>query len=169
MNLSSLFQFIIGFFLGVFLLAGGTAGLAYVFFSRMAGSPPKPIFSEEKLQQPSATETVKSPAPSTVSTTAAEAPKGEKAPEEPPSEKPVTEKEDLPSGAYKARVTWSTGLSLREEPRVESNRLGGVDYNTEIIVLKQSDDGGWQKIRMTGNGQEGWIKAGNIEKIGVER
>ncbi|CCQ61355.1 hypothetical protein CWATWH0401_2419 [Crocosphaera watsonii WH 0401] len=47
-RLSGVFQFLLGFFLGIFLLVGGTASLAYVVFSRMSANPEKPTFAEEK-------------------------------------------------------------------------------------------------------------------------
>jgi hypothetical protein len=70
----------------------------------------------------------------------------------------------LPQGAYKGRVTWSSGLSLRADPNSSANRVGGVDYNSELIILETSQDGQWQKVRVANGSQEGWIKAGNIKK-----
>ncbi|XTZ11456.1 MAG: SH3 domain-containing protein, partial [cyanobacterium endosymbiont of Rhopalodia inflata] len=74
-------------------------------------------------------------------------------------------KEDLPSGAYKASVIWPNGLSLRAEPGEDAQRIGGLDYKDEVIILKTSLDGGWQNVRLSGNAQEGWVKAGNVQKI----
>jgi hypothetical protein len=80
-----------------------------------------------------------------------------------PETKPETE--DLPAGAYQAKVTWSTGLSLRSEPSTDAERIGGVDYNAELIILSTSNDNQWQKVRVPSSGQEGWVKSGNVEKI----
>jgi hypothetical protein len=154
-RLSSLLQFVLGFFLGVFLLLGGTAALGFVFLSRMTAPPPKPIFAEEKEKpvaekpqpSPTATAEIENPQPTE---TVAEAEKEEN-------------KEELPPGAYQARVTWSEGLSLRATPGQDAERIGGVGYNSQLIILKTQ--GQWQQVRLPGSGQEGWIKAGNVEKV----
>ncbi len=156
-RLSSLFQFILGFFLGVFILAGGTAALGFIFFSRMAAPPPKPVFAEETKEKQ--TTEKKSPLP-----TKTETPVAKSQPETAPQEK-EQKKEQLPAGAYKAKVTWPEGLSLRDQPGIDANRIGGLMYNNEIIVLETSSDGGWQKVRVPGSGQEGWVRGGNIAKI----
>ncbi|PHK16786.1 peptide-binding protein, partial [Nostoc linckia z13] len=70
----------------------------------------------------------------------------------------------LPSGAYRGRVTWAEGLSLRAQPNQDGERIGGVGFNQKIIVLEESEDKAWQKIRLEDSGQEGWVKAGNTEK-----
>ena len=159
-RLSGFFQFIIGFFLGVLLLAGGAAAIGFVFFSRFNAPPPKPIFAEEKESektsannQPAASQ----PEKSTISK--------EKTEPKPTASAQNTEEEALPSGSYKARVTWSTGLSLRSRPSRGAERIGGVDYNTELIILEKSRDGEWEKVRLVNGTQEGWVKAGNVEKL----
>ena len=73
--------------------------------------------------------------------------------------------EPLEPGTYKARVTWEQGLSLRAEPGASGERIGGLDYNQQIIVLEESSDKNWQRVRIADSDREGWIKAGNIEKI----
>lgn len=165
-RLSGLFQFVLGFLLGVVLLAGGTAALGFVFFSRMAAPPPKPLFDAEKQEKDKdAKKPLAKASPTQTETTqkAQEEPvKEESKPEPSPEEK---EEEKLPAGAYKATVNWSEGLSLRDEAGPDANRIGGVMYNDEIIVLETSSDGQWQKIRLAGGEQEGWIKAGNIQKL----
>jgi hypothetical protein len=40
-----------------------------------------------------------------------------------------------------------------------------VGFNQKIIILEESEDKGWQKIRLEGSEQEGWVKAGNTEKV----
>lgn len=152
-GLSSFFQFILGFFLGIALLLGGTAALGYIVFTRMATSPEKPVFAEEKekTKEVSAKKTVK-PSKTDVN------------PSPTPQASPEAEKEELPAGAYKARVTWSDGLSLRGNPSSEAERIGGLGYNARVIIL--STEGQWQKVRIPSSGQEGWIKSGNVEKIG---
>lgn len=153
-RLSGVFQFLLGFFLGIFLLVGGTASLAYVVFSRMNANPEKPMFAEEKPPETTATTETSS---DTKTQPVAEVVAKESVIEE--------EREDLPNGAYRAKVTWSTGLSLRSQPASDAERIGGVEYNTELIILKTSADGGWQQVRLPGSQREGWVKAGNVAKI----
>lgn len=161
-RLSGLLQFILGFLLGVSLLAGGTAALGFVFFTRMAAPPPKPLFGAEKPEKEQ--NTAKQP---TAKASPAKTETKQQAPKEKPSPKPSPEetKEDLPPGAYKATVTWPEGLSIRDKAGPDATRIGGIMYNDEIIVLETTADGGWQRIRIVGGTQEGWIKAGNIQKV----
>ncbi len=145
------FQFIIGFFIGLTLLIGGVAGIGYYFLKDMLQSPAKPTFAEEKPKEKpktikSKTEPKTTTKKETVTTPTAKA------------------EEKLPQGAYKATVTWSGGLSLRSEPSIDSERVGGVDYNRELVILQTSNDGKWQKIRTVDGNVEGWIKAGNVKK-----
>lgn len=142
MSISGFFQFILGFFLGVGILTGSAAGVAFLLFSKMTIAPEKPVFSEEK--------TVAKTEPS----------------ETQKQSKTVFDKEnELESNAYRARVTWPDGLVLRGGPTVRAVRLGGLSYNSEVIVLEHSQDKEWQKIRIPQSNRQGWIKSGNIEKI----
>ncbi len=151
MSISGFFQLIIGFLLGSTLFAAGVAGGLYLFFGGMSQSPPKPVFSEEKPvvtdNKPSSTQENGDTTNNTIET--------EKS-------NPV-ESEKLPEGAYRARVIWEEGLKLRAEPSKDAQRVGGVEYNWELIIL--SENGAWQKVRIPSSGQEGWIKAGNVERI----
>ena len=160
-RLSGVFQFLLGFFLGILLLVGGTASLAYVVFSRMSANPERPTFAEEKPSE----ETAKTKTEPTANKDASSQPVEEVAVRETFIEE---EKEDLPNGAYRAKVTWSTGLSLRSQPDSDAERIGGVEYNSELIVLKTSADGDWQQVRLPGSQQEGWVKAGNVAKVEEE-
>lgn len=164
MKISGLIQFILGFILGCVLLIGGTSSIAYLMLTRMSANPPKPVFSEEQPKKPTTPESKDNKPVATNSETKPETkPSKEKTAEKPP-EKPE-EEEKLEPGAYKAKVTWSTGLSLRAEPNPEAERIGGVAYNQNIIILEESPDKQWQKIRFPNSQQTGWIKAGNIEKV----
>jgi Bacterial SH3 domain len=149
-RLSGFLQFIIGFFLGVVLVAGASAAVAYVVLSKMSTPPDKPLFAEEKKQQALAKKAA-TPQPNQTATN------------------PVTEVKglaDIPTGTYQAFVSWPKGLSLRAEPSIESARLGSLGYKAEVMILGTSDDGNWQKVKVISTNQEGWIKAGNIEKVG---
>ncbi|MGB7439522.1 MAG: SH3 domain-containing protein [Coleofasciculaceae cyanobacterium] len=153
MSLSGIAQFIIGFLLGIFILVGGSAATAYYFFTKLAVVPPKPIFPEEVPKDGSVAKQEGSqqkpdqnqPQPSTT-------------PSQPAQPK-------LEPGAYKARVTWPEGLSLRDSPSLDANRIGGIAYNREIIIIKDSDDKKWQQIRIPESQQEGWVKAGNVRRV----
>lgn len=152
MSISGFFQLIIGFLLGSTLFAAGVAGGLYLFFGGMSQSPAKPVFSEEK------------PAVVTDNKPLSTQENGDKTNNTMETEKPnPVESEKLPEGAYLARVIWKEGLKLRAEPSKDAERVGGVEYNWELIIL--SENGEWQKVRIPSSGQEGWIKAGNVEKI----
>lgn len=160
MSMSGFFQFVIGFVLGIIFFSAGIAGGAYLFLTKVAVNPSKPVFSEEKTT-PTPVKSTDNSAQTTKSISAqtktAETPIKE--------EKEEAKPEKLPTGAYRAKVTWSTGLSLRAEPDKNAERIGGIGYNSEIIILNTSEDDNWQRVRLPGSGQEGWIKAGNVEKI----
>lgn len=140
MSWSGLAKFLIGFFMGVFLLVTAGSAVAFFLLTRLAATPPKPIFAEELPKQQTG---VSSPQPSTAPS---------------PQQK-------LEPGAYKARVTWREGLSLRAEPSVSANKIAGIKYNQPVVVVKESDDKNWQKVRVVDGSQEGWVKAGNIERV----
>jgi outer membrane biosynthesis protein TonB len=171
-SFSVLLQFILGFFVGILLLVSGTTALAYVVFYRLNTSPPKPIFVEETPKKSEKTSKIKSKTQQKTKKSeeksqekiAAQQPQASPGIEEEKKEK-EEKKEDLPSGAYKASVIWPSGLSLRAEPDQDAQRIGGIDYEAELIILKTSLDGDWQNVRLSQNGQEGWVKAGNVQKI----
>jgi Bacterial SH3 domain len=71
----------------------------------------------------------------------------------------------LPAGAYEGRVTQEIGLILRTGPEIGSGQTGGVEYNERVVVLETSGDNAWQKIRLS-SGKEGWVRGGNVEKLG---
>ncbi len=159
MSMSGFFQFVIGFVLGIIFFSAGIAGGAYWFLTKVAVNPSKPIFSEEKPTP----EVVKSTDNTSGATSSTASQTSTSKNTEVKKEEPL--QEQLPSGAYRARVTWSTGLSLRAEPSKSAERIGGIGYNWEIIILSTSNDKNWQKVRIPSSGQEGWVKAGNVQKI----
>ncbi len=153
MSLSGIFKFLVGFIIGILFLAICGVGAAYYFWTRLSITPEKPIFAEERVK--------KSPPLKKASLSQPSKPKASSQPSPTPSQPSVKE---LPPGAYKARVTWPEGLSLRDAPTLNSNRIGGVAANQQVFVLKLSDDGKWQQVRVVEGNQEGWIKTGNTEK-----
>ena len=158
MTISSFFQFIIGFILGVIFFSTGIAGTAYLYLTITGANPAKPTFPEEKQKKVAEEQPPPSSANNNKSSQANSSSKSQ-------SETKPEKQDDLPSGAYRAKVTWSTGLSLRSGPSTDAERIGGVEYDWEVIILGYSDDREWQQIRMPDSGQEGWVKAGNVAKI----
>jgi len=156
MSLSGIAKFIIGFILGIVILLAGGAAVGYYFFTKLSVNPAKPIFAEEQAKS-------SGKSPDAAKKPAASPQKPKPSPSPTPSESP--EPEALPPGAYEARVTWPEGLSLRDSPSLNANRIGGIAYNKEIIILKESDDKKWQRVRLSGSEQEGWVKAGNVERV----
>ena len=150
--ISSMFQFILGFVLGVSLIAAGVAGGAYYYFKKVSSSvPKKPIYTSgtpkiasSENQQTAVVETEQESKPQ-------------------PEVTPVVQN-TVPEGAYYANVTWPQGLSLRAEPSINAQRIGGIGYNARILILKDSQDKKWQRVQLPGTKQEGWVKAGNIKR-----
>lgn len=175
MSFSGLVKFLIGFIIAIALMIGAGVAAALYFVTKLTAPPPKPIFANDKPVVKAQAMTAKSqskptsmpnkPAATTpTSSTASTTLSGEQAsatatPSDTPSPKP------LEPGAYRGRVTWSKGLSLRGGPNLESERIGGVAYNQNIVVLGESDDKKWLKIRVEDGDTEGWVKAGNIERV----
>ncbi|MDJ0531138.1 MAG: SH3 domain-containing protein [Xenococcaceae cyanobacterium MO_207.B15] len=150
-------QFVLGFILGISIIGvvAGSAGLYY--FARMSYVlPKKPVYEEETA--PKTEIVIETPEESlTVS---------EDIPIFPPEPEPEPEPIEpaIPENAYFAVVTWPQGLSLRAEPTINSARIGGIAYNTKILILEESSDKKWQRVRLLGNQQEGWVKGGNTKK-----
>ncbi|MBN3870523.1 MULTISPECIES: SH3 domain-containing protein [unclassified Nostoc] len=163
--LSGLTKFILGFLLAIAVLIGGGGAVALYFMNRTGIAPAKPIFSNDspsvkakapKTTQPGGGKPALTPGTQTQSSPTSAPTESPKAT---PSPKP------LPSGAYRGRVSWREGLSLRSQPNQEAEKIGGVGFNQKIIVLEENDDKSWQKIRLEDSQQEGWVKAGNTEKV----
>jgi uncharacterized protein YgiM (DUF1202 family) len=160
MTLAGVAKFVLGVSLAIAILMGSSVLVAVYFMYRVTTHPPKPVFANEKVTKkvqnlPQA----KTTEPKTLSATQ-------------PDEQPISSKnsssQPLTPGTYKARVIWQQGLSLRTEPSQDAERIGGLEYNQQIVVLEESADKSWQKVRLT-DGEEGWIKTGNIERIQTEQ
>lgn len=162
MTLAGVAKFVLGVSLALAILAGGSAAVALYFMYRVTTHPPKPTFANELNQKPKA-----APAPEKQvqpeMSNPARAARAESTSEEADSETNSTE--SLAPGTYRARVSWEKGLSLRAEPGAGAERIGGLEYNQQIVVLEESPDKNWQRVRLSDSDREGWIKAGNIEKI----
>jgi hypothetical protein len=165
--ISNLFKFILGFLLAMAILVGSGVATALYFMNRSALAPPKPVYANDSPQVKA--QAPKTPAPNAQATSQPDSATPEATPTPTPTatEKPQTDEatKPLPPGAFPARVTWSQGLSLRSEPKAESERVGGAGFNQKVIVLEESDDKVWKKIRIEGSNQEGWVKAGNLQQV----
>jgi hypothetical protein len=124
-----------------FVAAGGVIAVRYIV-TQIATAPPRPAFTNDP--QPGAI----APAPAVIAPVPAA-----------PAPSP------LPPGAYRARVTQPIGLVLRSAPNRSGARLGSVDYNDRVIVLGNSPDQRWQRVRLGETGPEGWVRSGNTRRI----
>lgn len=152
MRWSNLVKLLLGVILAIAILTGAGVATALYFMFKVTTPPPKPIFANDK---PSLTH-------SPDSKTAKRTPSPAKRPTTPNST--TSSSKPLEPGTYKARVTWSQGLSLRSEPNLDAERTGSATYNQLVVVLGESPDKNWQRVRLENGEQEGWIKAGNIQK-----
>lgn len=143
MNFYSLFKILVGFILAILLLAGASAAAVLYFAAQLTKLPEKPIFPNEK---PIAQKVTTSPKPTPTTNTNSPTP--------------------LEPGAYRAMVAEPIGLILRDTPNRDANRIGGVSYQEEVVVLEETPDKKWQKIRVDdGSDRTGWVSGGNTEAI----
>ncbi|AUS99055.1 peptide-binding protein [Nostoc sp. CENA543] len=155
---SGLLKFILGFLLAIAVLVGSGVAVALYFMNRTSIPPARPIYAND-----SPTVATPTPKKTNVKTTST----SKTSPNPTPSPTPISTEtpEALPPGAYKGRVTWSEGVSLRAAAQQDAERVGSVAFNEQVIVLEANQDKSWVKIRTEGSKQEGWLKIGNIEKV----
>lgn len=171
MKLASVLQFLLGFAIGIALLVGTGAATAYYFFTRLSALPPKPEFPPQPETVVPVGETAATATVATATEAAVVAPSPASEPEPaPPEEEPVaaqpeTIQERFGEDAYRARVTWPQGLSLRASPTLQASRVGGIYYNDEVVAIGLSTDGRWQKVYIPASGQQAWVKAGNVARF----
>ncbi|MGB3507833.1 MAG: SH3 domain-containing protein [Microcoleaceae cyanobacterium] len=144
MNFYGFFKFLVGFILAILLLAGASAAAVLYFAAKLTKLPEKPIFPNE---QPVAQKVSTSPK---VTSAAAN----------------TTSSNELEPGAYRAVVTEPIGLILRDTASRDANRIGGISYQEEVVVLEETPDKRWQKVRVNdGSDRTGWVSGGNTEAI----
>ena len=161
-HLSTTIQFILGFVLGIGLIAGVSGAAIYAYYQKMSISPKKPVFSQAR-----SSESVADLADDSTDIEPLESSAMEAEPEVIESdtvEEEVPAEPELPPNAYRAVVTWPQGLSLRSEPSINAGRTGGIGADASIIILEESADGKWQRVRLPWSGQEGWVKGGNTQR-----
>jgi hypothetical protein len=159
MSVSGLAKFVLGFFVGILILAAAGGAITLYMLNKLTTPPPKPIFAEELPKQKPVSKNLTKSKTAYVSLQ-----KQASVPSPAPSTTPSPEKQ-LEPGAYKARVKWRSGLSMRSQPSFDSEKVGGIGYNQPVVVLKESDDKVWQQVRVEDSNLEGWIKAGNLERV----
>lgn len=161
-RISATAQFILGFVIGISLIAGVTGSLVFAYYRQMSVLPKKPVFPESVESSPSEEEidsaTAIEPLESNINLEEAVA----EIPEPEPEPEPQLE---LPPNSYYATVTWPQGLSLRAEPSIDADRIGGIEFESKIIILEASNDGKWQLVMLPWNQQQGWVKGGNTKKV----
>lgn len=166
---SATVQFILGFVLGISIIAGISGTIIFAYYTKMSKLPKKPVFSTATEQTaPSDQADIEPIEPSKpLESTTSDNPELEAETQTTPTaeEKNQDAEVELPPNAYRAVVTWPEGLSLRAEPGADAERIGGIENKATIIILEDSADGKWQRVRLPWNDQEGWIKGGNIEKL----
>ncbi|MEB3339053.1 MAG: SH3 domain-containing protein [Leptolyngbyaceae bacterium] len=150
MSWSGFLSLIVGFLLAIALLLGGAVAGARFFMIKLTAPPPKPIFANDNPKKPPPkSPTVTNTKPAMIAQPSAT-----------PKPKP-----SLAPGSYKARVVSSIGLVLRDNPSFDAGQIGGIDFNEPVIVLEESSDKIWQKVRVEGDSaREGWVKAGNTKR-----
>lgn len=156
--ISNFFKFILGFTLAIAVLLGSGITIALYFFNRTTILPEKPIFANDPSQLKSKKQKINQ-----AKATSTSKPKSNSKSNPKPTPKPTPT--SLPPGAYLARVTWPQGLSIRAQPALGAKNVGGIPVNQKVIILQTSQDKRWQKIRVEGSSQEGWVKAGNTKRI----
>lgn len=148
MSLSGLSKLVLGILLAAGILFGAGVALTRYLLERLATPPPRPVFANDPSPAP-VSPVAATPSPAAPPDTAA-----------PPS----PETSPSPTDGYAARVTQPIGLILRDQPSREAGRIGGIEFNQPLTVLEDSPDGSWQRVRL-GNGAEGWVRAGNTERL----
>lgn len=139
-----------GFLLAIALLGAGSYYAAQYLIAQFTLPPPKPVFPNDKLAIPK---------PASAAKPVAAKPTPQPSPSPSPSPKPTE-----PAG-YRARITLSSGLNLRDKPNRDSTRVGGISYNGRVVVLEESQDKEWQRVRIEEGDLEGWIKSGYTERL----
>ena len=166
--LSQMTQFILGFLLGVTLLAGSAVGAAYYYFKKVSANiPEKPVYTAEttstEVNNNSSQIEVESAFSAETNSDFSVVEVEPASSVETNSNNRVVESE-IPPNAYYANVTWPQGLSLRAKPSIDATRIGGIGYDARILILSESDNKQWQKVRIPESDREGWVKAGNVKR-----
>jgi hypothetical protein len=162
MRMSGCLRVMVGIFVAVALLGAGGYVIANYYVKKYGTPPKKPVFAEEYSTPFAAMQTRAPNPPKPTVTPGAIAPGATKT--NAPKPTPTPTPSEVPKGDL-AKVVWPQGLLLRDQPGYESGQSGGVDFNTQVYILETSPDQIWQKVQVRGKSLQGWVKAGNLEKI----
>jgi len=157
MSLSGVAKFFTGFVLAIAVLFFAGVSTTRYLITRFTTPPPRPTFPNDP---PAQAESVPAESDPPSAAPPAEAVQPAPAPTPTPAATPAN-----PPGAYEARVTQPIGLIMRQEPTQDSEQIGGVGYEEAVVVLEESSDGEWMKVRVSANNLEGWVKSGNTERL----
>ncbi|MBD2034893.1 SH3 domain-containing protein [Leptolyngbya sp. FACHB-321] len=152
MSWGNLTKLLSGVLLAIALIVSGCFFAAQHVIAQFTAPPPKPTFPNDNPG-----------AKAKLQPTAAAKPATKSSPK--PSVTPSPSPQPTEAAGYRARITLSQGLNLRESASQDSARIGGVAVNTRITVLEDSSDGEWQRVRLEESGREGWVKAGYTERV----
>ncbi len=153
-------KFFLGFTLAIAILFFAGVTTARYFVNRLTEPPPRPVFPNDAPPPTPTADTAPTPAappPAEASPT----PAPEPTPVASPTPTPTSTPEATPDPENIERVVIPIGLILRQDATQASPQIGGIPYDGEVEVLGISPDGEWQRVRVLGSGQEGWIKSGN--------
>lgn len=154
--LAGVSKLVLGVALALLMMSMAGVATARYFMARLSVLPPRPEFNNDTATAnnvPTDTNNV----PTDLPIEAAQ-----------PAEAPATPVElpnDITIDGYQAVVVQPIGLVLRSGPGTDHSQIGGLDYDTEVTVLEDDPTQGWIRIRVTGNGQEGWVKSGNTRRL----
>lgn len=149
MNGSGLLKVFSGCLVAIALIAGGGFLAGQYLITQFTTPPPKPMFPNDK--------------PSPKPPQAAIAPKPK--PTQPQPTPSATPSPKPSAAGYSAKITLSEGLNIRSNPSVDAERVGGIDFDEEVIVLEETPDQAWQRVRVKTSNVEGWIKSGHTERM----
>ena len=154
------------FLVAIALLLGGGFFVLQYLIGQFTSPPPKPTFPNDQPSTPA--QSASRPSPPPKPTAQPSPPTAVASPSASPSASPAPtaspSPQSSPANVYRARITISEGLNVRQGPGADTDRVSGVDYNQEVTVLEESEDKEWVKIRIDATGEEGWIKSGYTEK-----
>ncbi len=155
--LLGLTKLLLGLFFALMLLSLASVAAARYFMAKLAVLPDRPTFENDVALVADVETEPTEATDETEAETEAEAP-----PTEP--ETPVADPA-LEPGAYTAMVTQPIGLVLRDGPGTQYNQMGGIENNERMVVLEESEDRQWLRVRIPSTSQEGWVRAGNSRRL----
>jgi uncharacterized protein YgiM (DUF1202 family) len=155
MRWSAVLKLLTGIALAIALSVGGLYLVAQYLYTKFTELPPKPVYANDKPSSKSSAKATTKPAP-------------KPPPAAVPSHTPVASPSPTASPKsteYRARITLGDGLNMRADATADAARVGGVDYNQEVVVLEESANKEWIRIRLPETGEEGWIKSGYTARL----